>query len=360
MSENLRISPAPHISRKHSTKTIMLDVLIGLAPASAAAVYHFRQHAVILILTCILASAAVEYICCKLMKRENSLGDLSAVVTGLILALSLPPKLPVIYAVIGSIFAVGVCKMAFGGLGCNIFNPAMGARAFLTVSFGMAMASWQLPAQMNPDIPDLGPQTEITAQKGSSEKEEDVKIDAVTQATPLSWVKQAVKTRNAEKASEIISSNWPNSQLKYALTGNIGGSLGETNALALLAGGIYLLIRRTITWHIPAAVLGSAFIFAEIGYLIDKSAFANPLVHMVSGGMLICAFFIATDPVSSPITRAGTVVFGCGVGLIIVLIRLFGTYPEGVMFAILIMNAFTPLIDRILPAKPIGGIPDGK
>lgn len=361
----LKVSPGPHISQKHSTKTVMLDVLIGLLPVMVAAIYNFRQYAIILLATCIVSCVLTEMICNKMMKKSFTVGDLSSVVTAVILALSLPPKLPPIVAVVGCVFAIGICKMAFGGLGCNVFNPAMGARAFLMVSFGMAMATWYLPAQLNPEMPQLGPETEVSASYADKNIDcacegKKIELDAITQATPLSWVKQAIKTRNASDASEIIKANYPNSQLRSALVGNVAGSLGETNAIALLIGGLYLIIRRTITWHIPVAVLGSAFIFAEMAFAIDKTVFANPLLHIVSGGMLLCAFFIATDPVSSPMTQKGMIIFGCGVGLLIVLIRMFGAYPEGVMFAILIMNALSPLIDRMCPAKPIGGVPNGK
>jgi electron transport complex protein RnfD len=340
----------------------MGDVLIGLTPAIIASVYHFRLNAVILLLTCIVSCLACEALCNLMLKRKQSAGDLSAVVTAVILALSLPPKLPVSMAIVGSFFAIGICKMAFGGLGNNIFNPAMGARAFLMVSFGMSMATWQLPAQLNPEMPTLSPKTQISADfmQAADIEAGSVEIDAVTQATPLSWVKKAIKSRSATEAADIVKAEYPNSQLRFALLGNTAGSLGETNALALLIGGIYLLVRRTITWHVPVAVLGSAFIFAEIAFAVDSEAFANPLLHIVSGGIMMCAFFIATDPVSSPMTRTGMIVFGCGVGLLIVLIRMFGAFPEGVMFAILIMNALSPLIDRVCVSKPIGGFPNGK
>jgi electron transport complex protein RnfD len=221
----------------------------------------------------------------------------------------------------------------------------------------MAMTTWTMPATLNSQMPKIGSEE---AQVTASVDADETTVDALTQATPLGWVKKAIKTRNIEDAAKIVKANYANSQLKASLYGYTGGCLGETSALALLIGGIYMLIRRTITWVVPVCVLASAFVFAEIIFLFDRSAFANPLLHILSGGMLICAFFIATDPVTIPISRKGMAIFGVGTGLLIMLIRTFGGYPEGVMYAILIMNAFTPLIDKACKIKPIGGVPGEK
>ena len=410
MLSKITVSPAPHISQKLSTRGVMGDVIIGLAPAMAAAVWFFRIKAVGVIAICVISCMVFEWLCNVIRKKPNSLGDLSAVVTGLILAFSLPPAAPWWMCVIGSGFAIIICKMLFGGLGYNVFNPAMAARAFLTASFGMFMTTWTVPATMDAQMPQISATNTV----------------AVTQATPLAWAKQAVKAKNkassianakkdAEKEIErltkkqeqlkqqennpsetsaqqlkntlsaadieakiehakktIIESNqaYPNAiaetktllstaskQIKQAFFGNVGGCLGETSAMALLIGGVYLLIRRTITFHIPAAVLIAAFVFAEIFYLIDPGNYSMPFLQLCGGGMLLCALFIATDPVTAPLSTKGMWIFGFGVGALIMLIRFVGEYPEGVMYAILIMNAVSPLIDRACKLIPAGGKP---
>jgi len=314
----------------------MIDVIIGLAPAMVAAGYYFRLHALILITTCVVSCVAAEWLCNLIRKKPNSLDDFSAVVTGVILALSLPPSLPIWAAVIGSVVSIAIGKMVFGGLGGNIFNPAMVGRTFLTVSFGVLMTSWTVPASIDSGMPPVA--------------QENV-LDARTQATPLAWSKLAIKN---ELGADIYSGQ----QFKATFTGEVGGCLGETSVIALLIGGIYLLIRRTINFHIPLAVLSAAFVFAGIAYLIDSPThyvYVQPFFHLTSGGLLLCAFFIATDPVTAPLTRRGMWVFGIGVGALTMLIRIVGEYPEGIMFSILLMNAVTPLIDRFFKRIPAGG-----
>ncbi|MHC4544409.1 MAG: RnfABCDGE type electron transport complex subunit D [Planctomycetota bacterium] len=394
--ENITVAPAPHISRPVWTYQVMIDVIIGLVPAMAAAGYYFHTHALILIGTCVISCVVTEWLCNLILKRPNSLGDFSAVVTGIILALSLPPGLPVWAAVIGSAFSIAIGKMVFGGLGSNIFNPAMAGRAFLAASFGMLMTSWTVPATINPAMP------EISAVN---------KVDSRTQATPLAWSKMAIKAKKKAEANakaideakkkanacdkakataetKAVEEKWVkaytkemtkveektkaynkakaeaekciqtvNEQLKATFTGEVGGCLGETSAIALLIGGLYLLIRRTINFHIPLAVLASTFVFAGAVYLINPEAYIQPHAHLFSGGMLLCAFFIATDPVTAPLTRRGMWIFGAGVGTITMLIRVVGGYPEGVMYSILLMNAVTPLIDRLCKRIPAGGKP---
>ncbi len=335
MLRDLRVSCAPHISERLSTRRVMIDVIIGLAPAMAAAGYYFRIHALILICTCVISSIATEWLCNVIRKKASSLDDFSAVVTGIILALSLPPRLPVWAAIIGSVFAIAIGKMVFGGLGSNIFNPAMVGRTFLTASFGVLMTSWTVPATVDAAMPAVAPENIVHAK---------------TQATPLAWSKMAIKN---ELGADIYSEQ----QFKDTITGEVGGSLGETSVIALLIGGIYLLIRRTINFHIPLAVLTSAFVFATIAYRIDSYAYVQPFFHLCSGGLMLCAFFIATDPVTAPLTRKGMWIFGIGVGTITMLIRIVGEYPEGVMFSILLMNAVTPLIDRFCKPIPMGGKP---
>jgi Na+-translocating ferredoxin:NAD+ oxidoreductase subunit D len=334
MLKDITVSFAPHIRVPLSTRRVMMDVIIALVPAMAAAGYYFRRYALVVVATCVISSMVTELLCNLVRKRPSSLGDFSAVVTGLILAFSLPPALPVWAAIIGSVFAVGVGKMVFGGLGANIFNPAMVGRAFLTVSFGMMMTSWTVPATIDNKMGGIS---------------SDNSVDARTQATPLAWSKQAQKDKSG--ADSV------NKELVNVFTGSVGGCLGETSALALLLGGIYLLVRKVITIHIPLAVILSALGFGTIFYLIDSQAYISPLTHLCSGGLLIGAFFIATDPVTAPLTRKGMWVYGVGIGAFTMLIRILGQYPEGVMYSVLLMNSMTPLIDKLFKLTPAGGKP---
>ncbi len=334
MLRDITVSSGPHISQGLSTRSVMLDVIIGLVPAMVAAGYYFRLHALFLVATCVVSSIVTEWICNMICKKPNSLGDFSAVVTGIILAFSLPPGFPVWAAIIGSVFAIAIGKMVFGGLGANIFNPAMVGRAFLTASFGMMMTTWTVPASIDSAMPKISAANTM---------------DARTQATPLALSKEAQKTTTGAPGV--------NEQLGAAFIGEVGGCLGETSALALLIGGIYLLIRKTINLHIPLAVILSAVVFGSIAYLINPEAHISPLTHLCSGGLLIGAFFIATDPVTAPLTRRGMWLFGFGVGTITMLIRIVGEYPEGVMYSVLLMNAVTPLIDRLFKRIPAGGKP---
>jgi electron transport complex protein RnfD len=239
-------------------------------------------------------------------------------------------------SVIGSAFAIAIGKMVFGGLGSNIFNPAMVGRAFLMASFGMLMTTWSVPATIDASMPKISAASEIA--------------DARTQATPLAQSKEAIK---AKSGAEVV-----NTQMKALFLGETGGCLGETSSLALIIGGLYLLIRKTIVFHTPLAVLLSAFVFSGIAYLINPEVYILPTAHLLSGGLLIGAFFIATDPVTAPLTKRGMWIFGAGVGAITMLIRIVGEYPEGVMFSVLLMNAVTPLIDRFCRKVPSGGKPN--
>jgi electron transport complex protein RnfD len=342
MLQNIKISPSPHISKHRPTSVIMLNVLVGLLPAMIAAVWYFRARAVVLTLTCITACCLTEWLCNLARRKPNSLGDFSAAITGIILAFSIPPTLPWWAAVIGSIFAIAVGKMVFGGLGANIFNPAMIGRAFLTASFGMMMTTWTVPATMDKNMPEISVKN----------------TTAITQATPLAWSKQAIKSRNIKDSPKKINASVANNMLKDLFFGQRGGCVGETSSIALIIGGIYLLLTGTISIHIPLAVLLSAFIVSSIGCLADSTAYASPLFHLMSGGMLIGAFFIATDPVTSPLTAKGMWIFGIGVGGLTMLIRMVGEYPEGIMFSVLLMNCVTPLIDKFYKLTPTGGRPN--
>jgi Na+-translocating ferredoxin:NAD+ oxidoreductase subunit D len=342
MLSKITVSPAPHISRDLSTQRIMLDVILALAPAMIAATIFFRERAVILIISCVLACVWAERICNMIRKQDSSVGDLSAALTGVILALSLPPAVPWWVAVLGGVFAIVIAKMVFGGLGANVFNPAMAGRAFLTASFGMLMTTWTVPATVDAAMPLVSPVNTAATEE----------IQAITQATPLAWSKEAVKGKEDVEITHR--------QTKAMFWGNVGGCLGETSFLALAIGGVYLLIRRTITWHTPAAVMVAAAVFAGIFYLVNPDKYASPVFHLLSGGMIFCAFFIATDPVTAPLTNKGMLIFGAGVGILIMMVRLIGEYPEGVMYAVLVMNAFTPLIDRFCKLVPAGGKPHVK
>lgn len=344
MLGELRVSNAPHIGQPLTTRRVMLDVVIGLLPAAVVSVVFFRTRALILIATCVITGLLTEWVCNLLRGRSNpsqSLGDLSAVVTGIILAFSLPPAMPAWAAVIGAVFAIAIGKMVFGGLGSNIFNPAMIGRCFLTACFGTLMTTWTVPATIDPNMPTVGPAC----------------VDARTQATPLAWGKQAWKARADLSQARQYKQN-VEGYLRQSFLGQKAGCLGETGSLWLVMGGIYLLIRRTINIHVPAAVLTGAMVFSGVVYLINPSAALSPWAHLCSGGLMLGAFFIATDPVTAPITTKGRWIFGLGVGLLTVLIRVCGEYPEGVMYAVLLMNAVSPLIDRYCRPIPVGGRPN--
>jgi electron transport complex protein RnfD len=355
MLSKLTVSCAPHIGGPFSTRRVMVDVIIALVPAMLAASYFFHSCALVLIPTCVLSCVVTEWLCNLLRKKEKpleSLGDFSAVITGIILALSLPPAIPFWAGLIGSVFSIAVGKMVFGGLGANVFNPAMVGRAFLTASFGILMTTWTVPSTIDTNLPLVSPNM----------------TDAVTQATPLAWSKQAIKDKNAQPAGKSdagqIDNNaagragFVNAQLKNLFVGSTSGCLGETSKVAILFGAVYLLLRQVINWRIPSAVLLSTFAFGSIGYLANHSAYISPLAHLATGGILLGAFFIATDPVTAPLTNKGAWLFGAGIGAITILIRVVGEYPEGVMFAVLIMNGFTPLIDRFCRPLPAGGRPN--
>ena len=337
MLKNITVSPAPHVSKAHSTRSIMFDVLLGLTPAMIAACIYFRLAAITVIAACVVTCMVTEFLCNLILKRSNSLGDLSAVVTGVILAFSLSPAIPLWACVVGSFFAIAIGKMVFGGLGANIFNPAMAARAFMAASFGALMTTWAVPATIA--------STEATIH--SANQATVTEFTPLTQATPLAHSKSSIK---GTQETTIVTA-----MFKQSLTGETGGCLGETSTLALIIGGIFLLIKRTINIHIPAAVLLSAFAVAAIAWFVNPDKYIVPHMHLMTGGLLLCAFFIATDPVTAPMTRTGMWIFGIGVGVLIMLIRIIGEYPEGIMYAILIMNALSPLIDRFVKLTPAGG-----
>ncbi|WP_010424406.1 RnfABCDGE type electron transport complex subunit D [Anaerophaga thermohalophila] len=327
MNQKLVISPSPHVHGGDSVPKNMYGVIIALLPALVASLWFFGIGALIVTFTSIAACVFFEWLIKKyLLKVAPSVSDGSAAVTGLLLAFNLPSNIPIGLIIIGAAVAIGIGKLSFGGLGNNPFNPALVGRVFLLISFPVQMTSWPVP---------------ITSRLHY--------IDAETAATPLSVIKEGVSSGQTipELMSEIPS-------YISMFIGNIGGSAGEMAGIALILGGIYLLWKKIITWHIPVSVIGSVIIFTGILHLIDPLKYADPLFHVLAGGVLLGAFFMATDYVTSPMSRQGMLLYGVGIGLITVLIRTFGSYPEGVSFAILIMNAFTPLIDRYMKPKRFG------
>lgn len=318
----------------------MLDVVIALLPAFAASLWFFRWDALRLTAVCVATCLLAEWVCRKTMRRANSLSDLSAVVTGLLLAFNLPPALPTWMAVAGSLFAIVVAKQVFGGLGYNPFNPALAGRAFMLISFTGAMTTWSASEWIL--------KVRWAAADAATKATETV-VDAATSATPLGYAKEALKAGKDLPLFDLAL-------LQDFLLGNLNGCIGETSALALLLGAAYLLARKVITWHIPAAYLLTVLVYAGVLRVAAPAASLPPLAHLLSGGLMLGAFFMATDMVTTPVTRRGMLVFGIGCGIITMLIRTVksGAYPEGVSFAILIMNAFTPLINRATRNRVFG------
>jgi len=327
MNNILNVSPSPHQQSPETTRKLMYGVVIALLPALAASIYYFGIGAIIVTLTSVLSCVAVEYLIQKfILKVKPSISDGSAVVTGLLLAFNVPSNLPVHIIVIGAIIAIGVAKMTFGGLGNNPFNPALVGRVFLLISFPVQMTSWPVPTGFKSGY-----------------------ADAVTGATPLGLLSEGVK--NGDAVSAIMEKIPSHMQLFY---GQMGGSMGEVAALALIIGGIYLLWKKIITWHIPVTVLFTVALFTGILWLADPTKFADPLFHLLTGGLMLGAIYMATDYVTSPMTHKGMIIYGIGIGVITVLIRTWGAYPEGVSFAILIMNAFVPLLNMYIKPRRFG------
>lgn len=317
-NQTFLLQSSPHFRDKDSVPKIMYAVILSLVPAALASLYFFRLKAVTLIVSCVLVSLATEALFLLLRKRPlYSLYDGSAVITGLLLAMTLPPSLALELAVIGAVVAIAIGKQAFGGLGHNIFNPALVGRAFLQTAFPVAMTTWIPP---------------VTA-----------KINTATFATPLA----NLKFQDAIAQGTL-------SPLNDLFWGNIGGCLGETSSFALLIGVLYLFYRRAIDWRIPAGILISLSAFTGVFWLIKPEKYASPLFHILSGGLLIGAFYMATDMVTSPITPRGSWIYALGIGFIVGLIRLFGGFPEGVMYSILFMNAFVPLLNRYSRPRILG------
>ncbi len=321
------ISASPHLHAGKTTNRIMYDVLIALIPAFLVSVYVFGYAALLLTSVAVISCVGFEYLIQKyLLKISPTIYDGSAWVTGVLLAFNLPADLPLWMVVLGSFVAIGIAKQSFGGLGFNIFNPALVGRVFLLISFPVQMTTWPKAFyyHMNP-------------------------ADAITGATPLGILKEGI--RNGNNIPEIYAHIPTHTDMWLGFT---GGSLGEISALALLIGAVYLLIRKVITWHIPLSMLASIALISGLFWWYDATHYASPVFHLLSGGAVLGAFFMATDMVTSPMSRKGMLVFGFGIGFISMIIRLFGAYPEGVSFAILLMNALVPLINKSLKPRRFG------
>ena len=310
INEKLLVSPSPHLRRGDTTQRLMLDVIIALVPAAIASAILFGWRALLVLAVTVLSCVLSEYVCRKVMKRQNTIGDLSAVVTGILLAFNLPVGINLFMAAFGGIVAIVVVKQMFGGIGQNFVNPALTARIVLMTSFPTAMSAWTAPFAYT-----------------------GVSADAVTTATPL-----AVLKGTAEGALP--------GYLDLFL-GVRGGCLGEVCAAALLLGGLYLVARRVISPVIPLCYLGTVAVFTLV-------LGQDPLVHLLSGGLLLGAIFMATDYTTSPLTFKGRIVFGIGCGVLTVLIRVFGSLPEGVSFSIILMNILVPHIERLTRPRPFG------
>lgn len=321
------VSASPHVHSDRTSKKLMYDVVIALIPAFLVSIYVFGIGALIVTSVAIASCFLFEYIIQKyLLKTAVTITDGSALITGILLAFNLPSNLPIWMVIVGALVAIGVAKLSFGGLGFNIFNPALVGRVFLLVSFPVQMTMWPTAIENNTTV-----------------------VDAVTGATSLGTIKEGLMS--GETMTEI-STRIPS--VIDMLFGFTGGSLGEMSAIALLLGGLFLIIRNVISWHIPIILLVTMAFMTGIFWMINPEQYANPLIHILSGGAILGAFYMATDLVTSPMTKKGMIIFAIGIGAITVLIRLFGAYPEGISFAILITNAFVPLINKHFKPRRFG------
>jgi electron transport complex protein RnfD len=324
MSKLLTVSPSPHVHSSESTQKIMLRVVYAMIPAMIWGIYMFGLDAVRVGLISVLSCLAIEFLIQKyIMKVKPSLTDGSALITGVLLAFNVPASLPWWIIIIGAIAAMGVGKLSFGGLGSNVFNPALVGRVFLLISFPVQMTSWPVTRMMD--------------------------VDAVSAATPLAVIKEGIK--NGIPVSQL--QGLPN--LSDMAIGFNHGSMGEISAILLIIGGLYMLWKKVITWQTPVSIILTVLVVSGIFWLINPEMYVNPVYHVITGGLMLGAIFMATDMVTSPMTGKGQLIYGVGIGLITISIRMFGAYPEGISFAILIMNAFVPLINMYVKPKRFGG-----
>lgn len=321
------VSASPHIRHKDSIPRIMWTVVLSLLPGVLAGVYFFGARSLLVILISIITAVATEATIQKLIHKKITVSDGSAVITGMLLAMVIPPGVPLWLPAIGAFCSIAIAKSAFGGLGNNIFNPALVGRAILLASFPVAMTTWKFPIGIEKV------NSTVTASATTA-------VDSITAATTLALEKS--------KLTEYVPSIW------NLFIGREGGSLGETSVLALLIGAAVLLIRGYITWHIPVSFIGTVAVIIGVVQLFGDRNFILIPIHLFSGGLVLGAFFMATDMVTSPLAKKGGIIFGIGAGTITCIIRLLGGYPEGVCYAILLMNAFTPLIDRYVKPKRFG------
>lgn len=327
MANKLIVSLSPHVHGGDSVQKNMYGVCIALIPALICSFVFFGVGAIAVTLTAVASCVFFEWAINKYILKNDqiTITDGSAILTGILLAFNMPSNLPIWIVIIGSLFAIGVVKMTFGGLGCNLFNPALAGRAFLLISFPVQMTTWPVPSQGFCTY-----------------------LDATTGATPLSIMKAAVKAGDASILEQLPSS-------MDMLLGNMGGCLGEVSALAIIIGLVYMLAKKIITWHIPISIIATVFVFSGLMHLANP-VYASPATELLTGGLLLGAVFMATDYVTSPMTKKGQLIYGVSIGFLTVVIRTFGAYPEGMSFAILIMNAFTPLINNYCKPKRFGEV----
>ncbi|MDR2286384.1 MAG: RnfABCDGE type electron transport complex subunit D [Prevotellaceae bacterium] len=327
MEKKLIISPSPHIHDNVTTQRLMKDVIIALLPAFLVSVYFFGINVLSVTFVSVGVCVGLEWVLQKyVLKVPPTICDLSAALTGLLLAMNLPSSIPLYMVAIGAAFAIGVVKISFGGLGSNLFNPAIAGRIFLLISFPVAMTSWTLPSAGF------------------------FVTDGETGATPLAIMLHGLADEHTPQ--QIMADH--GFSYFHMLFGQIGGSFGEVSVLALLLGFAYLLIRKVITWHIPVTIFSTVAVFTGIFWLIDPSKYPDPLFHLLSGGLMLGAIFMATDYVTSPMLKKGAVIYAIGIGVLTCVIRYWGSFPEGISFAILIMNATVPLINMYMKPKRFG------
>ena len=340
--KNLKLiaSSSPHIRSNENTRSIMLDVIIAMLPALVMSIYVFGVRALTMVLVSVAACVFWEWAYRKLLKKPQSIGDLSAVVTGILLAFVCPPTTPVWMLIIGSFFSIVVVKQLYGGIGCNFVNPALVGRAMLLASYASAMTHW---VGFGSKLPLVG----STA-------------DVVTSSTPMAVMKGIFSAETAEDALAAVNDLTSTFSISDMFIGRIGGSLGETSALALLLGFVYLLLRRVINWQIPVCYIGTVAVLTLISAPAGMSAVDFMLYNVFGGGLMLGAIFMATDYATSPVTKLGQAIFGVGCGLITCFIRRFGSYPEGVCYSILIMNCTTWLLDKYIRPTIYGAIKKDK
>ncbi|PXX99164.1 Na+-transporting NADH:ubiquinone oxidoreductase subunit D [Marinifilum breve] len=327
MNTKVLVAPSPHVHSGDSIQKNMYGVVFAMLPALLFSFFYFGLGALVVTLTAVASCYLFEFLIQKyILKTEVTINDGSALITGILLAFNVPSNLPIWIIMIGALVAIGIGKMTFGGLGNNVFNPALVGRVFLLISFPVQMTSWPVSIGLTSGY-----------------------IDVETGATPLAIIKEGLKS--GTPLSELTSQIPSNMDM---FLGNMGGSMGEIAGAALVLGLIYMLIRKIITWHIPVAVIGSVAILTGILHMVDPEAYAGPVFHILTGGLLLGAIFMATDYVTSPMSNKGMIIYGVGIGVLTVVIRVFGAYPEGVSFAILIMNAFVPLINVYVKPKRFG------